>query len=350
MRPLPCFGRVGKLKSFIKCKCLDKGMKARHGNYVFLSYHDARSLQASGHVRIDDPDVKATREIVETDYLFRKSWSRRRMTRVAWVQNYEKNGGAEISNFNAIQVGSRLGFDIVGWAVGGDNAGFELLNSADIVIVNNLHYVEQDKAALLKWLYESNKPFVKYDHDCFEVEKDIYRRSKLNVFISPKHAQHYFDYCGEEIAGRSVCLPLAFNIDNWTSEGPHEPGTVFVPSYGKCRESVMDFIRQNPQYRYFIAADDRVPPGANVFPIGKIPYPKMNEMYPKYEIVHHCPTEKCAGERILFEAVLSGCKVITNENAFHTSWDFDWRNPAVLRSTLKKAIYDFWRAVDGVLR
>jgi hypothetical protein len=337
------------MKSFYKCECIDKALRARHGDYMHLPYADARSMHASGHVRIVDPDLKLTREIKETDYLYRKSWSRRRMTRVAWCQNYEKNGGAEISNFNAIQVGSQLGFDVVGWQVGGDNSGFELLQSADVVIVNNLHYVETEKNALLQWLYSSGKPFVKYDHDCYGDDQEIYKKAKLNVFISPKHAEYYYNFCGKEISEKSIILPLAFNVDHWKCDGPHEHGTVFIPSYGKCRNGAIEFVQDNPQLRYFVAGDV-VPAGSNVTKLGKINYTDMAAEYPKYETVYHCPNEKCAGERIIFEAVMSGCKVITSENAFHTSWGFDWRDQKVLRPILKKAVYEFWAAVEKVLR
>jgi hypothetical protein len=321
----------------------------RHGEFIHLPYNEARSLHASGHVKIVDPDLKLDREIVETDYLYRNSWSKRRLTRIAWCQNYEKNGGAEISSFNVVQVGKRLGFDIVGWKVGGNNAGLDLIRSADLIIANNLHYVDEAKAALLEFIFKTGKPFVKYDHDCYESEREIYRRSLLNVFISPKHAQHYFDFVGDEIKPKSVCIPLAFDVDGWSLGGPHETGTVFVPSYGKCRDNVLDFIAKNPNLRFFIAADT-VPPGPNIFKLGKIPYTEMQQYYPKYETVLHCPLDKCAGERILFESIMCGCKVITNENAGHTSWDFDWRNQKVLRPILKKAAYKFWSAIDGVIK
>lgn len=271
------------------------------------------------------------------------------MTRVAWCQNYEKKGGAEISSFNVIQVGSSLGFDIIGWRVGGENPGVEILKYADIVIVNNLHYVDDSKAELLDFLFKSGKPFIKYDHDCYENEKEIYRKSVLNVFISPMHAQHYFDFCGEEIKGKSRIFPLAFDVNSWNPDGPHTPGTVFIPSYGKCRDHAIDYMNANKNLKFYIATDV-APPGENVFKLGKIPHTKMAEYYPQYETVFHCPMEKAAGERILFEAVMCGCKVITNNMAGHVSWTFDWKDPKVLRPILKRAPYEFWRAVDEVMR
>ena len=348
-RESPLFEKV-LMKSFYQCECLDKALKARHGEFIHLPYADARSLQASGHVRISDKDyVNEIREVQDTDYMYHSNWSKRRTTRIAWCQNYEKNGGAEISNFNVIKIGKNLGFDIVGWNLSGENPGVEVLQGADLVILANLHYVDDAKSTLLKWLYKNEKPFVKYDHDCFEEEKSIYLKSKLNIFISPKHKKYYVDLCGEVINDKSTCLPLAFNVDSWASKGEHTPGTVFIPSYEKCRGNVFDFIRDNPQYNYYVSSEI-APSGKNVFQLGKINYDKMKEYYPRYETVYHCPLERCAGERILFEAVMSGCKVITNEHAGHTSWDFDWRDEKVLRPILSKAVYEFWAAVDKVLK
>ena len=317
-----------------------------------MPYSDARTLEAMGQVKITDKEyVSTAKEVVDTNYMYRKGWSNRRMTRIAWAQNYEKAGGAEISCYNIIQAGSSLGYDIVGWVVGGENAtnDFEILRSSDLVIVNNLHFVDQDKERLLKWLWDNKKPYVKYDHDCFEKEKLIYQNSKLNIFISPMHKQHYTDYVGSEIDEKSIVLPLAFDVDRWHKEGEHKAGTIFIPSYIKCRENAQEFVKNNPNFQFFVA-DDVIPIGKNVTRLGKIEYTQMQNYYPKYESVYHCPLLKCAGERILFEAVMSGCKVITNEKAGHISWKFDWQNDVLLKETLREAVYKFWAEIDKVIR
>jgi hypothetical protein len=320
-------------------------MRARHGAHVFLSYPDARMLAAQGTVRLIDTDFTNNKAHMDTNYLYRTNWNRRRLQRIAWVQNYSKSGGAEISNFNCVAVGNKLGFDIIGYNLDG-NPDYSLLESSDLVIVNNMHTSPDTKATFLDWLYKSNKPFVKYDHDCFEEEKGIYQRSKLNVFISPKHQQYYESLCGT--IGNSICLPLAFDVDRWQSIGKHEKDSVLIVAYEKCRNNVQDFIANNPQYRYYVTGNT-VPIGRDVSSLGEIEYTKIQKLYPDYETVLHLPQERCAGERVLFESILSGCKVITNDNAYHTSWKFDWQDEKVLCPILKRAVYEFWAAIDGVL-
>lgn len=333
----------------VKCLVTCDNMSIIRGDGCYLPLAKARVLQANGSVKIIDKINLSTQEEGDTDYLYREKYSKRRLTRVAWVQNYSKNGGAEISNFVAVRAGRRLGFDIVGVIIGSSNYSERLLDGADVVIVNNLH--SAGKADLLGWLYKTKKPWIKYDHDRCESELEIYKRSRLNVFLSPDHKNHYVDLCGKEIEGRSICLPLAFDVDQLKlSTVGHQPGTVFVPCYGKCRISTASFIRENPQYSYFLAGDVRPanPSMAKITTLGNIGYSKIAEHYQKYEKVLHCPDDFTAGDRVLFEAVLCGCDVITSAKAGHSSWTFDWRDERVLRPILDRALYEFWREVEKV--
>lgn len=324
-------------------------MRMRHGDFVHLPYPDARGLAASGHVRIVDPEYVATREEVDVDYLFRSGWSPRRLTRTAWVQCFDKTGGAEISNFNAVRVGTKLGFDVIGVQLGGSGLNMKAIESCDVVILNNLHGSEQERRQIFDYLESSGKPYVKYDHDCYEEFLGVFQKSALNVFLSPMHQKFYEDRCGQEIAAHSVALPLCFDVSYWKKEGKHEPGTVLIVAFGKCQDNAAKFIEENPGLRYFVAGG-LCPAGANVVRLDSVDYLKMPDIYSQFETVHHCPCGPCAGERVLFESVLSGCKVITNANAGHSSWSFDWRDPVKLRAILSRAPYQFWALVDGVLR
>ena len=86
----------------------------------------------------------------------------------------------------------------------------------------------------------------------------------------------------------------------------------------------------------------------NVERLGDLDYVAMHELYHKYETVWHSPEKPCAGDRVIFEAVLSGCKLITNDNVGHMSWGFDLNDQIALRKRLKAAIYDFWHLVERV--
>ena len=329
-----------------KCVSSSDTFHVSRGDFCLLPFGKARVLQAMGAVKIlDDPANEARIGPPDDEYLYRTRFGKRPGTKVAWIQNFSKNGGAEISNYNCVAIGRDLGFDIVG-VITDNLSGFELCREADVIIVNNLHSGNRDK--ILEYLTRTTIPFVKYDHDLQEEEAELFRKSRLNVFISPRQQKFYSDKFGEMMS-RSVCLPLAIIPERWEHrENRRIPDTVFVPSYSKCRDTIGDYIKKNPDKK-FIIVGHAIPPFKNVERLGQIDYAQMQEAYHRYETVYHCPdAAKNAGERVLFEAILSGCKVVTNENAGHTSWDFDWRNNAVLRPRLKSAIYDFWREVEKV--
>lgn len=328
-----------------KCISTSDTFHISRGDTCLLPFGKARIMQAMGAVQIlDDPSNTPRPGVPDDDYLFRTKFSKRPGTRVAWIQNYSKNGGAEISNFNCIAVGRDLGFDVVG-VISNNLQSFNLCKEADVVVVNNLH--SGNRETILDYLSRATVPWIKYEHDMQEDAFDLYKQSRLNVFISPMQQAFYEKKCGEGMS-RSICLPLAIIPERWQYKANgREPNTVFVPSYSKCRETIGEFIKKN-QDKKFIIADNAIPPFKNVERIGLLDYAGMQEAYHKYETVYHCPDRMGGGERVLFEAVLSGCKVIMSEKAGHASWNFDWQNDKVLRPRLKTAIYDFWHEVEKV--
>ena len=76
---------------------------------------------------------------------------------------------------------------------------------------------------------------------------------------------------------------------------------------------------------------------------------KMPAIYSEYETVVHLPEKAGSGERVLFEAVLCGCEVITNSNGSHSSWPF-WQDEKVLREKLRAAPYEFWKVVSELVK
>jgi hypothetical protein len=319
-------------------------MSTRRGDNTNLPLKIARELERMGHVKIlNMGEVKKTVKYDKV-YMQRQSFTKSKLTKVAWVQIYYLDGGAEISGFNAIRVGEELGFEVTGFIVG--ESSLDLLKSADVIIVNNVHH--NNKGPLIDFLLKTSKPWIKYDHDCSESDPELFRKSTMNVFISPMHLEHYVKLCGEEIRAKSIVLPLAFNTKDWgDSRAVRDNNAVLIPNWSKSREAAFKYIQEHPELTFHIL-DHIKPPFNNAIPLGKKTYDKMAELYPKYGKVFHMPDYKCAGERVLFEAVLSGCEVITNENAGHSSWDFNWRDKVTLISKLDYAIYHFWSKVDEI--
>ena len=332
----------------VRCIVTCDNMAIMRGDACFVPLARARMMESQGSLKIIDKLEPKQKTVCDFDFLYRFHFSQRRTTRVAWVQNYSKNGGAEISNFTAVRIGQNLGFDISGVVIDAEQFSFKILDDSDIIIVNNLHNGRRKE--ILDYLYATKKPWIKYDHDRCETEFDLYKRSRLNVFISPAHQAHYAEKCGQEILSKSICLPLAFDVDAWQNKiDGRIPGSIFIPVYMKCRNGVQEFMRTNPHYKYFMTGSVKPIYGADITILNEINYQDMPEVYRRYETVLHIPNNKTAGERILFEAVLSGCKVITNDNAGHTSWSFDWRDERVLRPILRRAVYQFWHEVENVI-
>ena len=315
------------------------------GDHCVLPWTKALILQASGSIKILDDITPLKKQTLDENYLFRSAFSKRPMTRVIWIQNYNKNGGAEISNFNCVAIGRNLGFDVVGLVIN-ENFSTRILKQADVIIVNNLH--DSGKEVILDYLNRTTIPWIKYEHDLTETEVDLYRKSKLNVFISPMQQEFYTKKCSG-IMSESVCLPLAINPDRWVyKQNSREPRSVFIPAYFKCIKNADKFIKDNPDKRFYVAGDIMPHEYHNVTRVGGIDYKSMPALYHRYETVWHMPDHYFAGDRIIFEAILSGCKLISSDRAGHMSWKFDLNDQVILRKKLKTAIYDFWRCVEKV--
>lgn len=334
---------------WVDVEYLNEVMKSYHGKTGKLEYNTARSFQAQGFVRIIDEGVKreiaATMTLPDADYLSRESFHKQQMTRVAWVQNYIKPGGAEITNFHTVKIGHRLGYDIVGIQ---EQHKFGLIAQADVVIVNNLHFEEitnsQQKVAFVDNLLKNDKPYIVFSHDLYETEARLFKNAKLCVFLSPSHQAYY---AGLFELPRSICLPLTIDTERYRAipNNGRVKNSCLIPSVWKwLPEKIREFKAKYPALSVKEV-------GAQMSRQGSVPYTDMPAEYNKHDYVAHFPNQRWAGERVLFEAVLCGCQVMADSNSGHTSWGkiFDWHDPAVLKERLDKAPFEFWKSVDEVI-
>jgi hypothetical protein len=308
---------------------------------MFLMEHDARSMEIAGDIEPLVSLLSNNGQSKDSEYLKRAAFQINGGIRVAWVQDFVKpNGGAEITNYYTVHIGENIGFDIVGFC--NSNRDRSIIDTADIVIINNLRSNEEMRKQVSDLVIDTGKPFIRFDHDYFEDDPQLYRKSKLNIFLSPDHKAHYVAMCGKEIEEKSKCLPLAIDSNRYKAIDTIErkKNSVFIPNYGKCDVQAQRFKAENRQCKYTFG---------NNFNAQNYTYHDMPRLYNEHEIVFHKPAKKWAGERVLFEAVLCGCKVIADENSGHTSWDFDWQNRSVLKEKVDAAPFEFWKLVESVL-
>jgi hypothetical protein len=346
----------------LRCEILDKDLARRfEGGVASFDAARARRMQAKGAVRIlpeeeGVPSSPASHVAANhgTDYLCRKSFSNARTQKVAWVQDNSKAGGSEISSAEVVRVGELLGFDVVG--ITPDNFCQSILDGADFAVVNNVFEFDPDQMDRIRFfLYERRLPYIKYEHDYRELgrlnlSQQMFWLSRANIFISPAHMERHVEGLGID-PKLSICLPLAIDVNLFAAvEGIERvSGSVLVPCWRKCKDRVAEFIEKNDQYSYSILGQaDRAFPDRKVRHVAAGPVGMMPGLYSAHEFVLHLPVERWAGERVFFESMLCGCKLlIDNEKVGHASWCF---KPEEMRDRLRLAPYQFWDQVCRLLR
>ncbi|MEA1940016.1 MAG: hypothetical protein U9N03_05065 [Candidatus Caldatribacteriota bacterium] len=280
---------------------------------------------------------------------------------IVWIQDMEKLGGAELSNKVVVDEGRKEGFNIVEMTP--YNFSRELLRKAKLIILNNIWYFGVGQMeSILECLFEDKIPYVKYEHDMRELSRlgfslPLFKHAVMDVFISPMHLTKHLDKM--EIP-RSLVLPLAIDVDRWKPNKIKRIKNRVVNTCGKLHSkglmNMKTFVDSHPDKEFvFYTSENKLVKQmfANNERV-KLNKPVKNGYLPRSyngaEYLVHLPDTFWAGERIVFEAVLCGCKVIMNENVGHASWDWDWEDEKFLRKELKQAPIKFWEEMRKVIR
>jgi hypothetical protein len=172
---------------------------------------------------------------------------------VAWIQDFKKVGGAELSNHAVVAAGEVLGYDIIG--ITPSLFDTRVLGQADLIVVNNFfEFSPSQLTTVRQLLHEQRVPYVKYEHDLRElrrvnISRPLFRDASLVVFISPAHQKVYEKSLGWEATARAVSLPLAINPEDYkTAHGvKREPGLTLVPTPQKMNPHDLEaYIGRNP--------------------------------------------------------------------------------------------------------
>lgn len=340
-------------------------MKSKYSDgYVNFKADRAKLLEKQGHVVICDkeseddalttknPTVIPKQSKYPVQYLSRTGFdyhsAKKKWPKIAWVQDYSKNGGAELSNFHVVGVGEKLGFDIVG--VSPNNSQSHIINESDLVIINNVFEFDKKEMQDLYWcLFENRKKFIKYDHDMRELKRlhktrCLFERSEFNVFISPAHAKAYGK---EHIDG--VYFPLAIDVDKYKGSGCKRGNEILVPTFRKGPNNHKKYITEHKRDKFIVVDNNAMSALKNVDIVGKQTQENMIKLYSRCKAVLHQPQVLWAGERVYFEALLCGCEVIVNNNVGHVSYDYNKIGTDYIIDKLKHAPYQFWKMVENIL-
>jgi hypothetical protein len=150
-----------------------------------------------------------------------------------------------------------------------------------------------------------------------------------------------------------TALPLAIDVDMFKPadgiERKHNTAVVCNVRNFKQWSKLQDYVSEHKDVQFTVMADDPVVSGTNVKSMKKVSYTAMPALYSEFEYVVHILDGLGAGERVIFEGALCGCKIIANDRVGHISWNMDLTDGASLREWLREAPYSFWREVDKIL-
>ena len=276
-----------------------------------------------------------------------------RKKRIAWLADRHITGGAELSEALVIKVGRDCGYliDVVPTSRSKDVI-LKSLEIADLVVLGNLWGLDPaSMSPILRLLYEDRKPYVKYEHDHRELSRPefsryLFRNSRLNVFLSPIHLKNHQEVLGCE----GIMLPLAVDVDAFKPvEGVERvPNTALVSNVRSFKSwtALQAYVNDHPEITFDVLVDEGCPvTGQNVKPLPMVPHEIMPRLYSAHEYLVHLLDGWGAGERVVIEACLCGCKIVANEKVGHLSWGWDLTDTEGLREKVRKAPYEFWKRI-----
>lgn len=280
---------------------------------------------------------------------------------IVWLQDAERIGGAELSNILVVSVGRKLGFDIC--VMTPQTFNWQVLRYAKLIIINNIwHFDVNQMNAINRVIFEYLIPYAVYSHDIRDSDERIqfaqrlFKHSKTNFFISPAHKQKVESKVYE--MSPSHVLPLAIDPDLFKPvKGVKRQKGLVVSTAGRLHNAkqpvgLLSFIKSHHELNYELYLEPTnlinqlfatMPNVTMKLPVDHEELPKI---YSRAEYMVHLSSIFGAGERVILEAALCGCKIISSKNSGHMSWDWDWDDTGFMRSELKKAPYEFWKVVE----
>ena len=250
-------------------------------------------------------------------------------------------GGAELSDCMAVKAGRDLGYNV---RVFDRDTPADLMHSLfdyDLIILSNIWELGNEHLDIIKKAIKV-VPFVKCEHDHRAIDQfghhpftqQLYKESRLNVFVSPDHQDDYRQAFGVD----GVCVPPLIDVDLFQANGTKRHlNTALVGTPPKAdKKELENFIKKNKNLKFDYMTKN-------------VPHDQMPGLYSQYECLVHLPQRKWSCERIIFEAALCGCKVVANSNAEGMSWGRDLTDQAGLRAWIKEAPAVFWKEIEGVI-
>lgn len=185
---------------------------------------------------------------------------------------------------------------------------------------------------------------------CFQdnsLIKKIYNKSLSNIFLSPLHHETIAKMIGIENRPFFILRPTVDTEKFFNKKQNRDIEYIFAGAISEAKGA-------NNLIKYFEGTEKELSLiGNNIFGkkmpfarfLGFIPYNEMPNYFNRAKNFIYLPRWPEPQGRVVVEAALCGCNLITNENVGATSFDFD----ISLKHNLDGATTEFWEYVFGQL-
>lgn len=293
--------------------------------------------------------------------------------KIVWLQDLDPMthpGGAQFNDREKIISGIRRGHDIDIMLPPGDDNRFD---KVDATIISNSTAFSTD---IFKAIQEAG-PYIYFIHDYSPLCKvrlyypqqekcrSCYRRepwlpvlegAALRIWLSQLHKDAWM-HAMPELSGMPYMLnPSTIDLTQFWDMENERSGTIAVDSgMGfKGRPLFFEWAKAHPGEKITLVGpieqqgQAEVPDNINV--LRTVHYSKMNELYNQHVTFLHIPENPMPFDRTIVEALLAGCKVVTNENVGAMSWpEIASGDRKAIIALMEGANGEFWDGVEGVL-
>lgn len=175
----------------------------------------------------------------------------------------------------------------------------------------------------------------------------IYQNSLLNVFLSPLHKKVVHGMLGL-ITEPSFVMRPSIDTEKFYNMGmERDIEYLFAGAIGEAKgiENLKEFFLNKTDRLVMVGKNTTSIELPFVEYTGFVPYERMPEYFNRAKNFVYLPRWPEPQGRVVVEAALCGCNLITNEKVGATSFDFD----ISIKENLSGAVSEFWYRVKQVL-
>lgn len=187
-----------------------------------------------------------------------------------------------------------------------------------------------------------------FDTTCFarrQLVKDFYSKSKLNIFLSPLHLQTANHILGNLDQSSSYILKPTIDPNQFFNrQMERDIEYLFVGVIGEAKglnEMREKYSNTDIHFAGRIHPDAKLDFGVYH---GAVPYGEIPLLMNRAKNFVFLPRWPEPQGRVVIEAALCGCHLITNDRVGATSFDFDIANPA----NFGNATAELWKRIEGL--